>query len=81
MELLGDQWGAEPGTAPNTVLLNNADPVYFTIAPDEEVEGVLRIRNIDKAYTQYGDTDTRLLPSGTAAVIAQYIFDVIGEIF
>lgn len=59
---LGDQWGAEPGTAPNTALLNNADPVYFTIAPDEEVEGVLRIRNIDKAYTQYGDTDTRLLP-------------------
>jgi hypothetical protein len=75
VELLGDQVSAMPGPGPATARLRT-NGIYFTITPDEE-EGVLRIRNVDPNYTP---DDTRLLPSGPTAVIAQHIHDVIGEI-
>jgi hypothetical protein len=76
VELLGDQWSAEPGPDPSSALLH-AGGITFTIAPDRAA-GALRIRNTDPDYTA---ADTRLLPGGTTAAISLRICEVIGEIF
>ncbi|MFF1284384.1 hypothetical protein ACFVY4_27030 [Streptomyces sp. NPDC058299] len=76
VQLLGDQWSAEPGPDPFSAFLH-AGGITFTVAPDRAA-GALRIRNIDPDYTA---ADTRLLPIGSTAVVAQRIYEVIGEIF